>query len=154
MYEIIPAAYIFTHVYLNTMQQGIQALHTAVEFFVQNPQGDNHVILPHQRPSLHDSVVDWACNHKTVRILSAGGGEQFDITMSGAKDMAKKYGLPFASFREPDNFNQIDAFGIIVTPELVADVAEERMCGVYLEATDSEDGHPLVAFLKEFHSAR
>jgi hypothetical protein len=152
MYKIIPAAYVFTHTYLRTIQVGIQSAHVAVEFFVQNE---------------NEPVYDWAVNHKTMKLLNAGGGEEFDIALTDTKAFAKKFKLPFAYFREPDNYNQIDAFGVIVTPEMAFEVftAQENFIPdrQYVDnfgATkavekwvDPTQGHPLALHLSKFRAA-
>lgn len=150
MYKIIPAAYIFTHDYLKPIQHGIQSLHVVSELFVQNKEGEKQ-----------ESLYDWAENHKTVRILNAGGGESFDLALRGAGQTATRYKLPFAIFREPDFHNSITAFGFIVTPEVVFKVDTDRQHGAssYWDETfhvwsTTEDNEPIVAFLKQFPSAK
>lgn len=153
MYKIIPAAYVFTHVYLNTMQQGIQALHATVELFVQNKETTESDPFG----MMLEKVYDWAENHKTVRILSAGGGEGFDEALLEAKRMAAKYNLPWAEFQEPDINSMTTAFGFVVTPEMVFEVesAQEALEALNDNSIDSpEGGHELAQFLSEFHSAR
>ena len=153
MYKIIPAAYVFTHVYLNTMQQGIQSLHCAVEFFVQNKEKTKSDPLG----IMLEKVYEWAEEHKTVRILSAGGGEGFYEALLESKRMAAKYELPWAAFNEPDINGMITAFGFVVTPEMVFEVesAQEALIGMNDVSLDSpEGGHELAQFLSGFHSAR
>ena len=153
MYKIIPAAYVFTHVYLNTMQQGIQALHCVAEFFVQNREKTENDPLG----MLEEKVYEWAEDHKTVRILSAGGGVGFDEAMLEAHRMAMKYKLPWASFNEPDINSMTTAFGFVVTPEMVFEVecAQEALEAQNDNNIDApEGGHELAQFLSEFHSAR
>lgn len=116
MYQIEPAAYIFTHVYMNTMQQGIQSLHVIGEFIANYSPADDQWL----------DVVEWAKEYKVVKILSAGGGEAYDVTFQEARALAKKYNLPFQTFIEPDNFNQMTAFGFILTPDCCDRIAQER----------------------------
>jgi len=129
------------------MQQGIQSLHATVELFVENK--DN--------PEALAAVYDWAENHKTVRILSAGGGDDYEANIEAAIRVAQKYQLPWASFTEPDLFNKTTAFAMIVTPEMVFEVqcaqeSLEAQNDVNLDAP--EGGHGLAQFLSEFPSAR
>ena len=152
MYTIIPAAYIFTHVYLNTMQVGIQSSHCISELFVANNLVNN--------PKGHEQVMDWATNHKTVKFLCATGGDGFDIARSDTRGMANKYGMAYAEFREPDINNMITSFGFVITPELAfkIEIAQEQIIDV--EGMSVEDfrhpsqGHPLALFLSEFRSAK
>ena len=146
MYKIIPATYVFTHVYLNTMQQGIQSLHATVELFIQNRVD----------PDLLDKVYEWAESYKTVRILSAGGGEFFDESLLESKRLAEKYGLPWASFNEPDIRDMITAVAMVVTPEMVFEVenAQEALEMMHDNNLDYAEGHELAQFLSEFHTAR
>lgn len=156
MYKIIPAAYIFTHVYLNTMQQGIQSLHVVGEFIAKyGPQViDDDLIIPDQ----FADVQDWATNHKVVRILNAGGSPDFMGYMSEAFKLARDNKMPYVSFQEPDCFDQITAFGIIVTPEVVYNIESAREAlGASLSPVErkiAEDSDPLVQFLMQFYSAR
>lgn len=57
MYQIEPAAYIFTHVYMNTMQQGIQSLHVIGEFIANYSPADDQWL----------DVVEWAKEYKVVK---------------------------------------------------------------------------------------
>ena len=155
MYQIEPAAYIFTHVYMNTMQQGIQSLHVIGEFIANYKPHDDQWL----------DVVEWARDYKVVKIISAGGGEAYDIAYQEAKALAKGYDLPFSEFIEPDNFNQRTAFGFIITPECCMKVQEIREVFAKGHAdmgvTDIEqlpdavaDDIDLIQFLKYKPSAR
>lgn len=152
MYKIIPAAYIFTHQYLNTMQQGIQALHCVAELFTLNKHDSRFADV--------DPVFDWAENHKTVRILNAGCGEEFDIAMREAKDWAKEYSLPFAYFREPDMFDAITSFGFILKPEIVyqfelwRDEVRKLSDHILDDNDDILDDYDFIHFLMKFRSAK
>lgn len=152
MYKIIPAAYIFTHVYLNTMQQGIQSLHVAVELFVQNK--DTSIDDP--LGIMTEKVYEWAENHKTVRILSARGGDDFYKARLEAYRMAIKYALPWATFKEPDINDITTAFGFIMTPEMVftVEAAQEALELMNDNIINMPEGHELAQFLSEFPSAR
>lgn len=149
MYQIEPAAYIFTHVYMNTMQQGIQSLHVIGEFIAQSGNED------------WPKVVEWARDYKVVKILSAGGGDPYEIAYSEAKMLATRYRLPFTEFIEPDNFSQMTAFGFIITPEACVEIQQKRQ-DIELDArflqklpTDEQmDDIDLIQFLKSKPSAR
>jgi hypothetical protein len=144
MYKIIPAAYIFTHVYLNTMQQGIQSLHVIGELFT-NYRGNK---------PMNNKIYEWAAEHKTVHILNAGGGEDYDAAMAMAKILATREGLPFSVFFEPDIFGNPMAFGMIVTPE-VCYASEVAVDGLeQLQMAYEEHPHELTEFLSQFRSAR
>lgn len=143
MYEVSPAAYIFTHTYLNTMQQGIQSLHVVGELFVSTL--DSNI--------LSEKVYGWASDHKTVIILNAGGGEGFDISLDHARIFAIKYHMPFATFQEPDIHDMTTAFGFIMTPELAFEINEFQMVNKKI-VMDTEEAHILASFLSKFPSAR
>lgn len=82
--------------------------------------------------------------------------------------LASKYNLPFTKFIEPDNFNQMTAFGFIMTPECCMEIEEQRriitlsqpMGGILqsgespLPSEDSFDNIDLIQFLKYKPSAR
>ena len=152
MYKIMPSAYIFTHIYLNTMQQGIQSLHVVGEFIA------NYGEDPCTKE--WEDILDWAQNHKVVRIVSAGGSPDFDEHMMDTRELAKKYALPYTSFREPDCYDSITAFGIIVTPEVVHEIEATRQ-EIYDNSSiapakkqEMYDDFPLVQHLMKFPSAR
>ena len=145
MYTITPAAYIFTHVYLNTMQQGIQSLHVVGELFTDH-RADQ---------VMSDKIYDWSANHKVVHILNAGGGEDYDAARVMAESLADREGLPFSVFFEPDIFGSPTAFGMIVTPEVcyASEVAVDSLRVVQTQH-DFVHPHELTQFLSQFRSAR
>ena len=155
MYQLTPCAYTFTHVYMNTMQQGIQSLHVIGEF-IANYAGD----LTSEPEAGWDAVREWASDYKVVKIVSAGGTPDFDEHMEATKAIAKEHNLPFTSFREPDNYDQITAFGIILTPEAVHEIESARELILEdnslspVERAQKLDDFPLVQHLKQFPSAR
>jgi len=130
------------------MQQGIQSLHAAVELFVQNKYDLD----------MFDKVYEWAINHKTVRILSARGGEDFNEAVLEAKKMAMKYKLPWAEFKEPDINDMTTAFGFVVTPEMVFEVETTQEANALPGGLSADiqlpEGHELAQFLSYFSSAR
>ena len=153
MYEVSPAAYIFTHTYLNTMQQGIQSLHVVGELFAKT----------NGLPRLSSLVYEWAIEHKVVYILNAGGGEGFDIAMSDTERFTSEFFIPYATFTEPDFHNMITAFGFIMTPELALEINEaqsfhltQRGAEMFEEMGTSSDEkpHPFADFLSRFPSAK
>ena len=154
MYKITPAAYIFTHTYLNTMQQGIQSLHVVGEFIAKyGPQiVDNNIVIQDE----FADVQNWATHQKVVRILNAGGSPDFINHMDDAFKLARDNKMAFASFQEPDCFDQITAFGFIVPPDVVYEIQCEREAMGYLDKGDAlkVDDFPLVKFLMQFQSAR
>ncbi len=156
MYQMTPAAYIFTHVYMNTMQQGIQSLHVVGELFAKyGPE-----------TSEYSDLREWAQAHKVVRILSAGGTPEFFDHLGNAFALANTNNLPHASFLEPDNYDQVTAFGFVVTPDLCFEIEQERESRRYATGSlplDSRamvpivnplDDFPIIQFLKSFHTAR
>ena len=138
MYKLTAAAYIFTHQYLNTMQQGIQSAHVVAELFISNPSGDR--------------VLHWATKHKTLRILNAGAGEVFDDRYIRFIDICDEYDLANAYFNEPDISGLMTAFGFVMNQESIdrIETEQEDMEGLDIDP----DTHPVIEFLKEMNSAR
>jgi hypothetical protein len=156
MYQMTPAAYICTHSYLKTMQHGIQSLHVIGEM-VANFEPDTKE---------YNALREWASEHKVVRILDGGGSPTFENNVNIASKIAQSYGLPFASFIEPDCFGKITAFGFIVTPEVCFDIDRRREALRYLhdvqsnllvphmsQIIDPSDNFPIIQFLKTLRSA-
>ncbi len=66
-------AYFFGNLYLSSIQQGIQALHTTAEMFLNDPNSED--------------LREWADNHKTVILLNAGYSQTIhDIAEGFAAD--------------------------------------------------------------------
>lgn len=145
MYKLSPAAYIFTHQYLNTMQQGIQSAHVIAEISLHS--------IRDLTGQFGLGYSQWAKFDKTIRILNAGSGEQFGSTYDGFIEMAREYSLPSAVFKEPDVNNMTTAFGFIMTPDAIERVENEveELINVYDEDPDS---HALLDFLRQLNSAR
>ena len=140
MYQITPCAYIFTHVYLNTMQQGIQSLHVVGNMFGKYTADTDG----------YKDVLDWAQNYKVVRILNGGGSPNFAKNMDDAFKIASLYALPYVNFVEPDLYEQTSAFGFILTPQTVHNIESERD---YVDEPNRDD-FDIIKFLKQFNSAR
>lgn len=107
-----PSVYVFTHRYLNTMQQGIQSAHAIVELF--------NKYEPYQQ--YRRRVVEWAAHHKTIRILDAGSGEKFNHTYQWYEKFVKFFNLPYAEFSEPDIQNMVTAFCFVVLDDNIMDI--------------------------------
>ena len=122
MYKIIPSAYIFTHIYLNTMQQGIQPLHVVGEIFAKygpDTQG-------------YTDAIDWATNHKVVRLLNGGGSPHFENHRINAYELEQA--------REVLRYQTTPQGGIDLGPNW--------------RPADPQDNFPLVQFLMQFRSAK
>ncbi len=66
-------AYFLGNMYLSSIQQGIQALHTTAEMFLNDPNAED--------------LREWAANHKTVILLNAGYSQTIhDIAEGFAAD--------------------------------------------------------------------
>lgn len=147
MYKLTPAAYIFTHQYLNTMQQGIQSAHVVAELgLVEGEYRKDYEI--------------WARYHKTLRILNAGSGEAFFDTYSRFKETCEEYDLASAFFIEPDLYERMTAFGFIITPEIITKVEEEEYDfkelyrGTVFPHGSVPPTLPILDFLSNLHSAK
>ncbi len=146
MYNLSLAAYIFTHQYLNTIQQGIQSAHVVAELFAQHKISGNEDHL--------EKVYEWACDHKTIRILNAGAGVAFDDRYTRFIEIVSEYNfnLPAVCFSEPDINNLVTAFGFIMTVEAIERIETEQRDMERLEI--DPETHPVIEFLKEMNSAR
>ena len=154
MYTITPSAYVFTHAYLNTMQQGIQAAHTVSELYTQNFE-----------TVMFEDVMDWGMSHKTLKILNGGTGDAYLTAMHTLEELAIKHTIPFAVFREPDN-NNSPTFGVVISPEMAerlqSHLVEVTAYNAAIEyKTDPLNTHalpmaldPLASFLIGYPSAR
>lgn len=142
MYKITPAAYIFTHQYLNTMQQGIQSAHVIAELCSLDG-------TPGKLAKI------WAKEYKVIRILNAGSGEKFKSTYEKYNyivGMYKQNNIPFAEFREPDIDNLMTAFGFIITPEIVAriEIDYRDMASFGIDPSDM----PIIDLLQNLSPAK
>lgn len=144
MYKLSPAAYVFTHQYLNTMQQGIQSAHAIAEISVRAFSGND---------TIRDGYVEWATHHKTIRILNAGSGAMFDDTYRGFVETTVEYHLPFALFCEPDISDMMTAFGFIMTPKAIERIEMEAKI-LEVDMGEDPDSHPVLALLSQLHSAK
>jgi len=139
MYKITPAAYIFTHQYLNTMQQGIQSAHVIAELSLLEGERGN-------------SVREWAKRYKTIRILNAGSGETFNDRYERFKVICEQYKLSNAYFCEPDINNMMTAFGFIMAPQIISQLEYEyrELIGLSMDP----ESHFVFQFLNNMASAR
>lgn len=144
MYTLTPAVYIWSHGYLRTIQVGIQSSHVLAELFVNYPE---------------DSLVnEWAVKHKTLRLLNGGTGEAFINNFEKFKTICSSYDLEHAWFKEPDMYNEVTAFGLVLDSGVISHIEQERKL-LKQEETDSYgnrtliDNDPLVEFLKSCKSA-
>lgn len=83
--------YHFSYFYLSPIQQGIQAAHAQMEMFVKYQPSSTE-------PHLHNQLIDWAQNHKTMICLNAGMQSMVEAiheTMSDENNMH-----PWACFYE------------------------------------------------------
>jgi hypothetical protein len=142
MYKLTPAAYIFTHQYLNTMQQGIQSAHVVAELCsLDNKSGE--------------LARDWAKQHKVIRVLNAGSGDKFENNRHAwvaICDMYAEFHIPNAFFREPDIGYMITAFGFVLTPEIILDI--EKECAEMQCFGMDPDDLPIINFLKQLNPAK
>lgn len=140
MYKLTPAAYIFTHQYLNTMQQGIQSAHVVAELgLVEGDYRKDYEI--------------WARHHKTLRILNAGSGQKFMDTYTRFNLLCNQYDLACAFFIEPDMFDKMTAFGFVITPEIITKIEQEIWDLENLYSEDPES-HLMIEFLSNLASAK
>lgn len=144
MYNLSLAAYIFTHQYLNTMQQGIQSAHVVAQLFSCNKISGREDHL--------EKVYEWAWDHKTIRILNAGTGGTFDDRYTRFLEIVSEYNLPAVYFMEPDINDMMTAFGFVMTVNAIERIETEQRDMERLEI--DPETHPVIEFLKEMNSAR
>ena len=137
---ITPAVYVFTHRYLNTMQQGIQSAHAIAELFTKYAE----------QPEYFKKVIDWSANHKTLRILDAGSGKKFEDTYRWYTEFVKKFDLSHAEFREPDINDMITAFCFVLSE---SDISSIKLHDYDPLAIRPYEGYHLTT-LSSFKSAR
>jgi hypothetical protein len=142
MYKLTPAAYIFTHQYLNTMQQGIQSAHVVAELTLFDQYREDYEM--------------WARHYKTLRILNAGSGEAFFNTYTRFMEIASAYDLPNACFIEPDMYDKMTAFGFIISPRHIDRIEQEQsdLKNLYYGEDVDPDSLPIIDFLSNLRSAK
>lgn len=115
-------AYFWGNFYLSSIQQGIQALHTLGNMFVNFPfdetatSDDAHLIR-------HNILMDWAANHKTVVIMN--GGDSNDLAAIREIVFAQER-FPCAYFDEEGISDALTCIGIVVDDTIVRHVDEVR----------------------------
>jgi len=158
MYQISPAAHIFTHTYMKPIQHGIQAAHVIADLCTM-----------FEDDSEPDAIVhSWANDVKVIKILD-GGGENFSQVKTQCELWAKHFGLPYTAFYEPDFHNQCTAFGFILPADFAQELEKtQELHDVYKRAvayrtstTESESDLTglekqveFIDFITSFHSAR
>jgi|AntRauTorcE11897_2_1112592.scaffolds.fasta_scaffold00114_21 hypothetical protein len=150
MYNLSPAAYIWTHGYLRTIQVGIQSAHVVAELFVKY-QGHG------AQSDMPDSMAyEWASSHKAIRLLNGGTGTMFQSNYAEMITLGEKYDFEVAHFVEPDFYDQMTAFGLILDPRTIYDIDHQRDILRNQGYTNNDremDEFPLVQFLKRCRSA-
>lgn len=106
-------AYYFGNLYMSSIQQGIQSLHTTAEMFIKYS-----VDYTPQTKMLDD----WATDHKTVILKQAGYSSDQHEIVELLKDETNPY--PWSSFSEEGVDNALTCVGIIL-PEKVYDTADQ-----------------------------
>lgn len=150
MYKLTPAAYIWTHGYLRTIQVGIQSAHVVAELFV-NYQA--HTARADEDDSL---TYQWADAYKTIRLLNGGTGTMFEENFNEFQILCNTHNLEHAWFKEPDLNNIVTGFGLILDPVNIADIEMQRQVLLsrgFVESDREMDASPLIQFLKRCRSA-
>lgn len=98
--------YFFVMYNLSGIQKGIQAGHAAIEYQLKHGKRKQY--------------KDFANHHKTFIVLDGGGSND----MIEREKELESFGVPFASFQEPDLNNSISAIAFIV-PEMVFSISKD-----------------------------
>ena len=142
MYRIYPAAYCFTHGYMNTMQQGIQSAHAVVEMFNKYSA----------ETEIGRQLYDWSQRHKTLILLNGGTGTMFIDTFEWLEEISKEYELPYASFYEPDINKIRTSCTFVITPNVIERIKRE-CADMSMNDVDPEANHPVISKLRTFRRA-
>ncbi len=120
-------AYFFGNMYMSSIQQGIQALHTTVEMYREFPNAED--------------LRQWADNHKTVILLNAGYSQTIRDIANGLASTENPYtwGIFHESHEALDG--ALTCAGIIL-PE-----------GIYEAATAIRERKFTVAEVERFNDA-
>lgn len=106
-------AYYFGNLYMSSIQQGIQSLHTTAEMFCKY----------RVNPGVLEEVLhDWGVNHKTVILKQAGYSRDLREIVDLFKHDENPY--PWAWFAEEGVDDALTCVGIIL-PEKVYSTADE-----------------------------
>lgn len=100
--------YTFTLAHLNTMQQGIQAAHAAVELVSSKPDDD--------------WVIAWARQYKTMICLNAGDYTELVDLREFFAHSDNPY--PYAHFWEDESLARLHTSTAIILPERIYGTAE------------------------------
>ncbi len=142
-------AYFFGNMYLSSIQQGIQAQHCTAEMFVKYQAG-------HPEKS-HDTLYDWARNHKTSILLNGGGDEELRAIVHLLISDGNPY--PWATFYESQSaLDGIRTCVGIILPERVYEAAAAKRRALRIDSIFISDlsswEHELVDVLNSCGLAR
>lgn len=103
--------YTYNHLWLSSLQKGLQSGHVAVE-----------IMIGFEKDSTKGKIAfDWAKNHKTMMLMNGGNTQMLEETYDFFKKLEKEgMCLPFAKFYEDrESLNGcITSVGIVVTEEI------------------------------------
>lgn len=106
-------AYYFGNLYMSSIQQGIQSLHTTAEMFIKYRQ----TFLNSQA----EYLLEWATDHKSVILKQAGYSSDLEVIRQFFYADENPY--PWAYFREEGVADALTCVGIIL-PEKVYGTAD------------------------------
>lgn len=103
--------YTYNHLWLSSLQKGLQAGHAAVELMISFEKNSEEGMI----------AFDWAENHKTMMLMNGGNSQMLEETYEFF-DSLKSEGmnLPFVRFYEDsESLNgSITSVGIVITEEI------------------------------------
>lgn len=138
--------YLFNNMYISAIQNGIQGIHVLGEMLVKYAPGTRE----------HDTVTQWARDHKTVVILKGGYAETLEKIHDALKGIARDWvpdgsALAFAWFHEEQAAMNgcLTSVGAVVPEECYPTSADDRVREKELRAKAETLGYddPLDAAL-------
>ena len=110
---------------LSGIQKGIQAGHAALEYALKTAPCNLH-------RGLSEDLVEFVTDHKTFILLDGGGSADM---LEREKEL-EAFGIPFASFLEPDLNNSVSAIAFLVNEEYYKPELEPELTefGAYLKS--------------------
>lgn len=150
-------AYTFAHFMLSTIAKGIQHSHSITELFVKYERIDiydyamttgreipDHLLTSSIKASM---LYDWAQNHKTMILLTAGNSPQLDELETFFNVVENPY--PWAGFNEDESLEGIMTSVSIILPEKIYGTVSAMKTGVlsfepsgYLHCVDTSKLDP------------
>lgn len=115
-------AYLFTNMYLSSIQNGIQSAHCLAEMFVAYSRGDDigYTLPTHPRFKAMNMLFDWAINHKTMVVVNGGNSKNLHDIYLSFNHMCSELEYPYMMFSEDlDSLNRATTCVGVIVPEKI-----------------------------------